>query len=148
MYFLSLKIVFIIANSADPGKISHYVPFHQGLYCLLKYLLLKKIMVYNHMKCIKSKKKKLQFAKNLSNCTVLEKMSAHPWKYWLSAYWFLQYCLVKSSKDIHKCMFGHAAILQYWLTQFHKAFLNSHQLDYTKLVDFVSWIKCFARLYK
>ena len=42
MYFLSLKIVFIIANSADPGKISHYVPFHQGLYCLLKYLLWKK----------------------------------------------------------------------------------------------------------
>ena len=37
--FLSLKIVFIIPNSADPGEISHYVPFHQGLYCLLKYLL-------------------------------------------------------------------------------------------------------------
>ena len=78
MYFLSLKIVFIIiANSADPGKISHYVPFHQGLYCLLKYLLWKKIMVYNHMKCIKCKTK-LQFAKNLSNCIVLEKMSANP----------------------------------------------------------------------
>ena len=26
-------------NSADPGEISHYVPFRQGLYCLLKYLL-------------------------------------------------------------------------------------------------------------
>ena len=147
MYFLSLKIVFIIANSADPGKISHYVPFHQGLYCLLKYLLLKKKYGVQPHEMYK-KQKKLQFANNSSNCTVLEKMSAHPWKYWLSAYWFLQYCLVKSSIDIHKCIFGHAAILQYWLTQFHKAFLNSHQLDYTKLVDFVSWIKCFARLYK
>ena len=37
--FLSLMIVFIIPNSADPGEISHYVPFHQDLYCLLKYLL-------------------------------------------------------------------------------------------------------------
>ena len=37
--FLSLKIVFIIPNSAGPGEISHYVPFHQGLNCLLKYLL-------------------------------------------------------------------------------------------------------------
>ena len=54
MYFLSLKIVFIIANGADPVEISHYVPFHQGLYCLLKYLLWKKRMVYNHMKCIKN----------------------------------------------------------------------------------------------
>ena len=52
MYFLSLKIVFIIANGADPVEISHYVSFHQGLYCLLKYLLWKKRMVYNHMKCI------------------------------------------------------------------------------------------------
>ena len=42
MYFLSLKIVFIIANGADPVEISHYMPFHQGLYCLLKYLLWKK----------------------------------------------------------------------------------------------------------
>ena len=53
--FLSFKIVFIIPNSADPGEISHYVSFHQGLYCLLKYLLLKELMVYNHMKCSKSK---------------------------------------------------------------------------------------------
>ena len=27
--FFSLKIVFTIPNSTDPGKISHYVPFHQ-----------------------------------------------------------------------------------------------------------------------
>ena len=46
--FLSLKIVFIIPNSADPGEISHYVPFHQGLYCLLKYLLWKELMVQPH----------------------------------------------------------------------------------------------------
>ena len=36
---IEIQIVFIIPNSADPGEISHYVPFHQGLYCLLKYLL-------------------------------------------------------------------------------------------------------------
>ena len=53
MYLLSLKIVFIIANGADPGEISHHVPFYQGLYWLLKYLLWEKIKVYNHMKCIK-----------------------------------------------------------------------------------------------
>ena len=74
--------------------------------------------------------KHLQFAKSSSNCILLEKMSAHPWKYWLSAYWFLPYCFVKSSIEIHKCIFGHTAIHQYWLTQFHKAFLTSHQLDY------------------
>ena len=55
MYLLSLKIVFIIANGADPGEISHHVPFHQGLYCLLKYLLWEKNKVYNYMKCIKYK---------------------------------------------------------------------------------------------
>ena len=26
------------ANSADPDKMVHYVPFHLGLHCLLKYL--------------------------------------------------------------------------------------------------------------
>ena len=51
--FLSLKIVFIVANSANPGEISLFVPFHQGLYCLLKYLLWKELEVYNHMKCTK-----------------------------------------------------------------------------------------------
>ena len=75
-------------------------------------------------------------------------MSAHPWKYWLRSYWFLPYCLVKSSIEIRKYIFGHAAIHQYWLTQFHKAFLNSHLLDYAILVDFVVWIKCFARFYR
>ena len=143
MYFLSLKIVFIIANSTDPGEISQFVPFHQGLYCLLKNLLWKKTYdVQPH------EMYKMQNICNLqgysSNCIVLEKMSAHPWKYWLSAYWFLQYCLVKSSIEIHECIFGHAAIHHSWLTQFHTAFLNSHQLDYSILVDFVVWIKCFA----
>ena len=47
--FLSLKIAFIIAKSADPGEITHYVPFHQSLYCLLKYLLWKELKAYNHM---------------------------------------------------------------------------------------------------
>ena len=30
--FLALKIVFILANSADPDKMSHYVAFHLGLH--------------------------------------------------------------------------------------------------------------------
>ena len=38
MYF-SLKIEFVLANSADSDKISHYVAFHPGLHCLPKYLL-------------------------------------------------------------------------------------------------------------
>ena len=36
--FLSLKIVFIFVNSADPDEMPLYVAFHQGLHCLLKYL--------------------------------------------------------------------------------------------------------------
>ena len=36
--FLSLKIVFVLANSADLDKIPHYVAFHMGLHCLAKYL--------------------------------------------------------------------------------------------------------------
>ena len=31
---LSLKIVFILANSADPDEMSHYAVFHQGFHCL------------------------------------------------------------------------------------------------------------------
>ena len=36
--FHSLKIDFALANSADPGEMSHYVAFHLGLHCLPKYL--------------------------------------------------------------------------------------------------------------
>ena len=32
--FLSLKIVFIFANSADPDEMPHYAAFHLGLHCL------------------------------------------------------------------------------------------------------------------
>ena len=32
----SLKIVFILANSADPGEMQHYAAFHLGLHCLPK----------------------------------------------------------------------------------------------------------------
>ena len=32
--FLSLKIVFIVANSADPYERLQYATFHQGLHCL------------------------------------------------------------------------------------------------------------------
>ena len=35
--FLSLKVVLILANSADPYEIQHYAVFHLGLHCLPKY---------------------------------------------------------------------------------------------------------------
>ena len=35
--FLYVKIVFIIANSADRDEMTHYVAFHLGLHCLPKY---------------------------------------------------------------------------------------------------------------
>ena len=34
--FLSLKIVFVIANSVDPDEMPHYTAFHLGLHCLPK----------------------------------------------------------------------------------------------------------------
>ena len=34
---MSLKIVFISANSADPDELLPYAAFHLGLHCLLKY---------------------------------------------------------------------------------------------------------------
>ena len=38
MFFLSLKDVLILANSADPDEMQHYAVFHLGLHCLPKYL--------------------------------------------------------------------------------------------------------------
>ena len=35
--FLSLKIVLILANNADPGEMQHYAAFHLGLHCLPKF---------------------------------------------------------------------------------------------------------------
>ena len=37
--FLSLKVVFILANNAEPVDVQHYAAFHLGLYCLPKYPL-------------------------------------------------------------------------------------------------------------
>ena len=37
--FLSHKIVFILANCADPDEMPHNAAFHLGLHCLPKYLL-------------------------------------------------------------------------------------------------------------
>ena len=34
----SMKIVFILANSADPDEMPPYAAFHLGLYCLPNYL--------------------------------------------------------------------------------------------------------------
>ena len=36
--FLSLKIVLILANSADPAEILPYAAFYLGLHCLQTYL--------------------------------------------------------------------------------------------------------------
>ena len=36
--FLSLNIVFILANSADPDEMPHYAAFYLDLHCLPKYL--------------------------------------------------------------------------------------------------------------
>ena len=35
--FVSLKIYFVLANSADPDEMPHYAVFHLGLHCLPKY---------------------------------------------------------------------------------------------------------------
>ena len=35
--FLSLKIDFVLANSADPDEMPHYASFHLCLHCLSKY---------------------------------------------------------------------------------------------------------------
>ena len=37
---LSLKIVFILAYSADPDEMLPYVAFHLGIHCLHKYLFI------------------------------------------------------------------------------------------------------------
>ena len=37
--FLSLKIVLILENSADPDEMQQYAAFRLGLHCLPKYLL-------------------------------------------------------------------------------------------------------------
>ena len=36
-YSFSLKINFVLVNSADPNEMRHYAAFHLGLYCLPKY---------------------------------------------------------------------------------------------------------------
>ena len=36
--FLSLKVVLILANSADPDEMQHIAAFHLGLHCFPKYL--------------------------------------------------------------------------------------------------------------
>ena len=43
-YCMSLNIVFIIAISADPDEMPHYVAFHQGLRCLSKCLYMESRM--------------------------------------------------------------------------------------------------------
>ena len=35
--YLSLKVVLILANSADPDEIQRYAAFHLCLHCLFKY---------------------------------------------------------------------------------------------------------------
>ena len=38
--FLSMKTVFILANSVYPDETTHYAAFHLGLRCLPKYLFI------------------------------------------------------------------------------------------------------------
>ena len=35
--FLSLKVILILANDANPDEMKHYAAFHLGLHCLPKY---------------------------------------------------------------------------------------------------------------
>ena len=37
--FMSLKIVFVLANSTDPDEMPHFAAFYLGLHCLPKYCL-------------------------------------------------------------------------------------------------------------
>ena len=39
--FLSLKIVYVLANSVDPDEMLHYAAFQLGLYCMPKYAFMK-----------------------------------------------------------------------------------------------------------
>ena len=34
---MTLKVVLILANSADPDEMQHYAAFHLGLHCFQKY---------------------------------------------------------------------------------------------------------------
>ena len=36
--FLFLKIIFALANGAEPDEMPHYAAFHLGLHCLPKYI--------------------------------------------------------------------------------------------------------------
>ena len=38
--FISLKVVLMLANSADPDEMQHYAAFHLGLHCLPKYVFM------------------------------------------------------------------------------------------------------------
>ena len=40
IYFYSLNIYLVLANSTYPDEMQHYAVFHLGLYCLPKYPLL------------------------------------------------------------------------------------------------------------
>ena len=40
---ITLKIVFILANSADPIEMPPYAAFHLGFHCLPKYLFVLKM---------------------------------------------------------------------------------------------------------
>ena len=37
VFSIMLKVVLILANSADPDEMQHYAAFHLGLHCLPKY---------------------------------------------------------------------------------------------------------------
>ena len=45
--FLSLKVVLILANSADTDEMKHYAAFHLGLHCLPKYPFLFVVCLFD-----------------------------------------------------------------------------------------------------
>ena len=48
--FLSLKMVLILAGSADPDEMQHFAAFHLGLHCLPKYMYLFRGFQYTGLK--------------------------------------------------------------------------------------------------
>ena len=47
------KIVFVLANSADPDEMPPYAAFHLGLLCLSKYLFTTTFLPVSRMKLVK-----------------------------------------------------------------------------------------------
>ena len=78
---MSIKIVFILANSADPDKMSPCAAFHLGLLCLPKYLFT----------CIQNEKGKSlgQGLQNFSECIHRFRLVTFLWVKFNCAYFLI-----------------------------------------------------------